>query len=152
MPKKKQRAVDTSDAFESVVGVKVCCSDGIGGRVSQVIVNPVSQKVTDLVVKEDRWPQTKRMVPVKWVAKVKGGVIRLRCSRDELAKMEAFVEIGAYKKRNLPHQQADEWPSAEPSVCRVEPEIQVGHTAHGDDSTTSRRQDGARSRNPQSFS
>jgi len=119
MPKKKQRAVDTSDTSESVVGAKVRCSDGIGGRVTQVIVNPVSHKVTDLVVKEDRWPQTKRMVPVKWVSKVKGGVIRLRCSRDELAKMGPFVEIGAYKKRNLHHQQANGWPSAGSSICRA---------------------------------
>jgi hypothetical protein len=104
MPKKKQRSGDTFDTSESVVGAQVRCTDGIGGRVTQVIVNPVSQKVTDLVVKEDRWPQTRRMVPVKWVAKAKGRVIRLRCSRDELAKMGPFVEIGAYKKRNLPHQ------------------------------------------------
>lgn len=113
MPKKKQRAVEKSDTFGNAVGAdilmgaEVRCSDGIGGRVSQVIVNPVSQKVTDLVVKEDRWPQTKRMVPVKWVAKVKASVIRLHCSRDELAKMGPFVEIGAYKKRNLPHQGAN---------------------------------------------
>jgi hypothetical protein len=125
VPKKKQRAVEKSDTSENVggadipVGAKVRCSDGIGGRVTQVIFNPVSHKVTDLVVKEDRWPQTKRMVPVKWVSKVKGGVIRLRCSCDELAKMGSFVEIGAYKKRNVHHQQANGWPSAGSSICRA---------------------------------
>jgi len=40
------------------VGVEVLCSDGLCGRSTYVLINPVRKKVTHLVVKEAKPPHT----------------------------------------------------------------------------------------------
>lgn len=104
----KQKVVNVSDRFEAMattdinVGAQACCDDGIVGRVTQIVVDPMSQRVTCLVVREEKWPRAKYLVPIKWVAEATDGLIRLRCTRDELTTLESFAEINAYRKKYPP--------------------------------------------------
>jgi hypothetical protein len=103
MPKRKQSAIDAPKKFTSIsIGVEVHCSDGIGGRVTRVITDPASRRGMDLVVREEKWPHTRRLVPIKWIVEATDTQIRLGCTKDELAKMGALVEINAYQKRYPP--------------------------------------------------
>jgi sporulation protein YlmC with PRC-barrel domain len=68
------------------------CADGVCGRSVYLVINPVKQKVTHLVVEEAQLPYTERLVPIEWVAQTTANLIRLKCTREELAKQEPFSE------------------------------------------------------------
>jgi len=68
------------------------CADGSVGKSTYVIINPTTQQMTHLVVKEKGFHHTERVVPVDWVVETTHDLIRLRCTKDELAKMEPFIE------------------------------------------------------------
>jgi len=73
------------------VKAEIECSDGLSGRCTCVIVNPVTKLVTHLVVKSFLPPMNETMVPVEQVEKTDPHRITLKCSRDELKKMEPFL-------------------------------------------------------------
>jgi sporulation protein YlmC with PRC-barrel domain len=75
------------------MNVDVYCSDGLGGRSSQVIVNPTNNQVTHLVVKEKQSPHTEYMAPIDQVVDSTPDMIKLRCTLAELATMEPFIQI-----------------------------------------------------------
>lgn len=75
------------------INVDVYCSDGLGGRSSQVIVNPTSQQVTHLVVKEKPAPHTEYMVLIDQIMDSTPDMIKLRCTIAGLAMMEPFIHI-----------------------------------------------------------
>ncbi len=71
---------------------EVQCVDGRAGRSSAVIIDPVQQKVTHIVVKNDHAPWANgRLVPVERIKETSPDLIRLDCSTSELAKMEPFI-------------------------------------------------------------
>jgi sporulation protein YlmC with PRC-barrel domain len=74
------------------IGANVHCTDGACGESSCVIFNPVSQKVTHLVVKDRKYPHTERLVPAKWVKETDDDLIRLSCTSDAVRKMMSFHE------------------------------------------------------------
>jgi hypothetical protein len=82
------------------VGAQVECADGPCGQSTRVIINPIVQQVTHYVVKEKGFPHTERLVPVNRVAKTSPHRIELRCTKDELAKMEPFVETHYIKRQH----------------------------------------------------
>ena len=43
------------------------CADGVCGRSVYLVINPVKQKVTHLVVEETEFPYAERLVPVQWI-------------------------------------------------------------------------------------
>jgi hypothetical protein len=47
------------------IDAAVCCTVGPGGRSSQVVVNPITEQVTHLVVKGKHPPHTERRVPFR---------------------------------------------------------------------------------------
>jgi len=57
-----------------------------------VLINPVIDLVTHLVVKEDSSPNTEYNIPVDHVAETIANTIRLRCSKAELEKMDPFIK------------------------------------------------------------
>lgn len=75
------------------LNVDVYCSDGLGGRSSQVIVEPTQEQVTHLVVKEHYAPHTEYMVPIDQVVDSTPDMIKLGCTLAELATMEPFIHI-----------------------------------------------------------
>jgi len=74
------------------------CTDGVCGRSEYVLINPVIDKVTHLVVKEDSSPNTEYIVPVDLVTETIAETIHLRCSKADLEKMEAFLETTFIKE------------------------------------------------------
>lgn len=68
------------------------CTDGICGRSAYVLINPILDKVTHLVVKEDFSPYIEYMVPVGSVVEVIADTIHLSCSKAELERMEPFIK------------------------------------------------------------
>jgi hypothetical protein len=74
------------------LNAQVECTDGIYGRSEYVLIDPVMEQVTNLVVKEDASPNTEYIVPVDFVTETIANTIRLRCSKAELEKMERFIK------------------------------------------------------------
>ncbi len=78
--------------MEIPLNAQVECTDGACGRSEFVLVNPVIDQVTHLVVKEDSFPNTEYLVPVDFVTETQGDTIRMRCSKAELEKMAPFIK------------------------------------------------------------
>jgi sporulation protein YlmC with PRC-barrel domain len=74
------------------IDAAVECTDGPCGRSTYVILNPVTRNVTHLVVKEKDLVHIERLVPVSLVKESTPQTIRLRCSKDELGRLEHFIE------------------------------------------------------------
>ncbi len=72
--------------------VGVSCSDGLCGVSTHVLVDPITRKVTHLVVQEISLQHPEYMVPVEYVTAGSSDAILLRCTRDELRHMDAFVQ------------------------------------------------------------
>jgi sporulation protein YlmC with PRC-barrel domain len=78
--------------MEIPLNAQVECTDGVCGRSVYVLINPVIDQVTHLVVKENSSPKTDYIVPVDFVAETIADTIRLRCSKAELEKMDPFIK------------------------------------------------------------
>jgi sporulation protein YlmC with PRC-barrel domain len=78
--------------MEIPLQAQVECTDGICGRSVYVLLNPLINQVTHLVVKEDSSPNTEYIVPVDVITTTIADTIRLRCSKAELEKMDPFVK------------------------------------------------------------
>jgi sporulation protein YlmC with PRC-barrel domain len=74
------------------LNAQVECTDGVCGRSEYVLINPVIDQVTHLVVKEDSSPNTEYIVPVDSMAETVAGTIHLRCTKAELEKMDPFIK------------------------------------------------------------
>ena len=70
--------------------VQVHCADGRCGRSTYVILNPTTEQLTHVVVREGAPSRVERMVPIGLVANTGAEVIILRCTKDEFAKLEPF--------------------------------------------------------------
>jgi sporulation protein YlmC with PRC-barrel domain len=85
--------------MEIPLNAEVECTDGVYGRSEFVLVNPVVEKVTHLVVKKDSSPYIEYIVPVDLVAETLADTIRLCCSKAELEKMEPFIKTTFIQER-----------------------------------------------------
>jgi len=76
---------------EFVIGADAACSDGPCGQVTRVVVNPVAEAVTHLVVEPKHPHGLSRLVPLDLV---EGGPheIRLRCTRAEFEHLDSAEE------------------------------------------------------------
>jgi sporulation protein YlmC with PRC-barrel domain len=87
--------------MEIPLKAQVACTDGVCGRCVYVLMNPVSDQVTHLVVRMDSLPHTEYMVPVDVVTATTADTIGLRCSKAELEKMDPFVDTH-YLQEKMP--------------------------------------------------
>ncbi len=78
--------------MEIPLQAQVECTDGVCGRSVYVLINPLAEKVTHLVVREDASPYTAYIVPVEAVSATIVDTIQLRCSKAQLKKMDPFVQ------------------------------------------------------------
>ena len=69
---------------------KVLCTDGHAGTTSAVIVNPVKQEVTHVVVESIKYLDF--LVPLEMVADTTPGEVHLNCTIEELHGMRSFTE------------------------------------------------------------
>ena len=97
------------------IGTWANCSDGAVGKVSRVIVDPVAEKVTHLVVEPEHRPDLGRLVPLDLVDGA-AGEVRLRCTSGEFEKLEHAQETrfmpatADYKGYGYGQDQVSFWP------------------------------------------
>jgi hypothetical protein len=73
------------------INATIACADGPGGQSTAIILNPVSNEITHLIVREPGLLGVERMVPVELVTESTPELIRLRCTSDELTDLPPFV-------------------------------------------------------------
>jgi hypothetical protein len=71
---------------------RVQCTDGLDGRVAQVIVSPITKEITHVVVEEAKPPHIERLVPVRVIVATAHKLIHLNCSRQELSELTPLIE------------------------------------------------------------
>jgi len=84
------------------IGARVQCKDGSCGHSTYIVINPVLQTITDVVVKATELSHRQRLVPVKHVVSSTADEIRLDCSRADLKSMKPFLSL-EYIPGTLPH-------------------------------------------------
>jgi sporulation protein YlmC with PRC-barrel domain len=68
------------------IGVEARCIDGICGHLKQVVIDPMEEKVTHLIVEPLHREGLGRLVPVEWAEPDGEGVV-LRCTRAEFEQL-----------------------------------------------------------------
>ena len=87
--------------MEIPLKAQVECTNGICGRSEYVLINPQTDQVTNLVVRETASPNTEYVVPVELVSATIADTIQLHCSKAELEKMGKFVKT-TYVEEKMP--------------------------------------------------
>jgi hypothetical protein len=80
-----------ADTEQFTIGAKVSCSDGTCGEVTRVIVDPIAEAVTHLVVEPKHRRGFGKLVPLRLVDAT-AGQTRLRCTQAEFEKLEPAEE------------------------------------------------------------
>jgi len=80
-----------ADTAQFTIGTGVSCRNGPVGRLSRVIVDPVAEKVTHLVVEPRHRGDLGRLVPLDLVDGTAGEVL-LHCTRAEFEQLEHALE------------------------------------------------------------
>jgi sporulation protein YlmC with PRC-barrel domain len=83
------------------LNAEVHCADGVCGRSTYVVVNPVNEQVTHVVVREEWFPQAEYLVPLDLVTESTSDTIRLRCMKKDLVMQAPFIEV-EYVEGDLP--------------------------------------------------
>jgi len=74
-----------------VIGMPARCSDGACGQVSRIVVDPVAQKVTHLVIEPRHRPGLGRLVPVDLVTGSADAIV-LDCSTAQFQTLDSAEE------------------------------------------------------------
>ena len=73
--------------------VEVRCADGVAGNSITTVLNPVTKKVSHIVIADKEAPYTKRLVPMKMIKNIRPHSILLDCTRETLSKLEKLEKI-----------------------------------------------------------
>jgi sporulation protein YlmC with PRC-barrel domain len=87
------------------VGAAVDCTDGPAGKLQQLVLDPVSESITHLVVESQHHFGIPLLVPLKNVARADQERVVLNCTQAELKQMEPFEEVmspGIQGQQGLP--------------------------------------------------
>jgi sporulation protein YlmC with PRC-barrel domain len=84
------------------LNVQVYCVDGLCGQSKEVVMDPKTEEVTHLVVKENHSPHTELLVPVDLVTETTPHEIRLRCAKAELADLQPSIKV-EFIEENIPY-------------------------------------------------
>jgi hypothetical protein len=82
---------DMSESSVFTIGAEVSCEDGACGTLSRVVVDPVRQALTYLVVETTARPRTGRLVPIDLVES-SSDAIRLHCTMAHFDTLEDAEE------------------------------------------------------------
>jgi sporulation protein YlmC with PRC-barrel domain len=95
------------------IGEPAICTDGACGRVSQIVIDPLDQTATHLIIEPDHREGLGRLVPLDLVEGGPDGV-RLRCSKAEVEALDR-----AERTRFLPG--AEGYPGYDPEQVLLWP-------------------------------
>lgn len=85
--------------IEIPLNAQVECMDGVCGQSEYVLINPIIDRVTDLVVKENEAPHTEYIVPIDFVTETTADRILLHCSKAEMEMRKPFVKTEYIDKK-----------------------------------------------------
>ncbi len=74
------------------INAQILCMDGPAGKTSHIILNPNTEVITHLVVKENQFPYQERLVPIDLIIESTPEHVRLRCTKGQLGELQAFVD------------------------------------------------------------
>jgi sporulation protein YlmC with PRC-barrel domain len=80
-----------SETTEFIIGSDVACSDGVCGELRRVVVNPVADAITHLVVEPKHRRAAGHLVPIDLVASTVKQ-IQLRCTKSDFHGLEEAKE------------------------------------------------------------
>ncbi len=99
---------------------QVHCSDGAAGRSTCLIVDPIGEIVTQVVVYDGGRPiELERVVPIERIAETTHDSISLDCTRDELRELPAFDSIGYIPREDDAGTRTFFWPFARPEAVNL---------------------------------
>lgn len=83
-----------SQTAEFVIGTDASCTDGACGQVTRVVVDPVAQTVTHLVVEPRHRQGLGRLVPLDLVSGIASTAtqVRLSCTQEEFRRLDSAEE------------------------------------------------------------
>ncbi len=79
--------------MDILINAKVFCTDGECGHVTSVLINPLSKRVTHLIVREHGVFGQEKKVPVEVIAESLPEKINLRLDQTSFHDMENFLSI-----------------------------------------------------------
>jgi hypothetical protein len=108
------------------INAAVQCSDGPGGHMTHIVLNPVSRKVTDLVVREPWLLGGEVVVPIRFIVKSTPEAVYLRLTRRDLAGMQSFIRTQFISPSEdfLPRDHA--WIDRPPTGAMLSPYTMIG--------------------------
>jgi hypothetical protein len=80
-----------ADTTQFTIGTEASCSDGVVGKLNRVIVDPIAQALTHLVIAPEHRQDLGRLVPLDLVDAA-AGEIRLRCTKAEFEELDPAEE------------------------------------------------------------
>ena len=80
-----------AETTQFTIGAQARCTDGVCGEVSRVVVNPVAETVTHLVVEPKGREGLARLVPLDLVD-ASGGDVRLHCTLADFEHLDPAEE------------------------------------------------------------
>ena len=100
---------------------EIQCSDGPAGRSTAIVIDPTTNEITHVVVKERRPPHRLRLVPLDRITTTTAELIQLDCTKHELAEMDPFLET-KFIQVDIPHYVGDgyTWPYFIPESTTVD--------------------------------
>jgi len=84
------------------INAKVYCQDKLYGHAQAVVLNPVKDIVTHVVVKEHKSPHTERLVPIDLIDASFTDNIHLKSNESMLQSLPPFFEV-EYIQTTVPH-------------------------------------------------
>ncbi len=83
--------------MEIPIGVEVICGTEVCGHSTRLVINPVNDQETHLVVAEKHFPNTEHLVPVRQILESTATSTQLRCGPKELAGMDRKWKSCSYR-------------------------------------------------------
>jgi uncharacterized protein YrrD len=86
--------MNSSDEEERfTIGGHVEAADGRCGHLTRVIVDPVAESLTHLVVEPPHHKELARLVPVDLVVSIEDEPIRLRCTKEQFEQLDSAEDV-----------------------------------------------------------
>ncbi len=99
---------------------RVRCSDGPAGPSTCLILDPIREVVTRVVVYDGGRPiELERVVPVDRIADATHDSIHLDCTRDELRQLPTFDSVGYLPREDDAGTRTFFWPFARPEAVNL---------------------------------
>lgn len=99
---------------------QVRCSDGAAGRSTCLILDPIREVVTQVVVYDGARPiEVERVVPIERIRETTHDSISLDCTREELRELPAFDSVGYIPREDDAGTRTFFWPFARPEAVNL---------------------------------